>query len=121
MAEDSKGWIGVDLDGSLAMHEDAGGADEIGAPILPMLQRVKRWRMQGIEVRIVTARVASINPDRGYQRGLIEAWCKKHLGEVIPVTAEKDFRMIQLWDDRAVQLIPNTGQMAVHAFRKEGS
>ena len=28
------------------------------------------------------------------------------------MTHEKDFRMIQLWDDRCVQVIPNTGLRA---------
>jgi hypothetical protein len=40
----------------------------------------------------------------------IEAWCVEHIGVVLPVTNVKDFGMIELWDDRAVQVVPNTGQ-----------
>lgn len=30
----------------------------------------------------------------------IRAWCKKHIGEELPVTCSKDPGMIELWDDR---------------------
>ena len=39
----------------------------------------------------------------------IEAWTKKHFGRVIPVTNKKTFDIVELWDDRAVQVLPNTG------------
>lgn len=35
------GWIGVDLDGTLAFYDSWRGIDHIGAPIPLMLQRVK--------------------------------------------------------------------------------
>lgn len=45
-------------------------------------------------------------------RAHIERWCLEHIGIVLPVTNVKDYGMIELWDDRAVQVIPNTGEPA---------
>lgn len=112
------GWIGVDLDGTLATYPVP--IDQIGEPIKPMVARIKEWWDEGIEVRIVTARVAEcgernadgIADDAAFassQRKLIQAWCIKHLGFALKVTASKDFGMIQLWDDRAIQVQTNTG------------
>jgi hypothetical protein len=42
----------------------------------------------------------------------IDAWCLEHLGRTLEVTAIKDYGMLQLWDDRCVQVIPNTGRRA---------
>lgn len=112
------GWIGVDLDGTLAMYPVP--IETVGAPIPRMLQRVKEWWDEGVEVRIVTARVAMCGRtnDEGVadsaafamrQRKLIEDWCMQHLGFKLQVTAQKDFQMIELWDDRAIQVQTNTG------------
>jgi len=106
----SRGWIGVDLDGTLAYHSDVSSIDEIGRPIIPMLNRVKQWLAEGIEVRIVTARAATPEPYLGPMVKQIEDWCETHIGVVLPVTCKKDYQMIQLWDDRAVQVVRNTGQ-----------
>lgn len=115
-----RGWIGVDLDGTLAEYHGWNNG-EIGAPIAPMVARVKRWLAAGRDVRIFTARVglcgnyseASKRVDNqafaDEQRVKITEWCVKHLGWALPVTAVKDFECIEIWDDRAVQLIPNTG------------
>jgi len=43
----SGGWIGVDLDGTLAHYEGFKGAQHIGEPISPMVERVKRWLAEG--------------------------------------------------------------------------
>lgn len=99
------GWIGVDLDGTLAEYGGWQGPDSIGKPIPLMLGRVKEWLKRGEEVRIFTARAslpAQVEP--------VERWCKKHIGVVLPVTCMKDSGMIELWDDRAIQVIPNTGE-----------
>jgi hypothetical protein len=98
----------VDLDGTLA-HYDGWMGGAIGAPIPVMVDRVKAWLDQGIEVQIFTARVAN---DDGTQRALIEAWCQEHLGAVLAISNAKDIRCVELWDDRAIQVIPNTGQRA---------
>lgn len=118
----ASGWIGVDLDGTLAKYEKWDGG--IGEPIPLMVERVKKWLADGVEVKIFTARVgfgAGYSSESGRsddekfaeeQRRIIEAWCEVHIGQKLPVTATKDFRMIELWDDRAIQVIPNTGVRA---------
>lgn len=102
------GWIGVDLDGTLAHYEGWKGIEHIGDPIPMMLERVKQWLSEGKDVRIFTARVA--NGDMAVR--YIWAWSVVHLGQILPVTNVKDMNMIELWDDRAVQVIPNTGERA---------
>lgn len=114
------GWICVDLDGTLAKYGTWDGG--IGEPIPLMVERVKGWIEQGVEVRIFTARVgfgggysaeSGRSDDENFaaeQRLLIEAWCEKHIGTKLPVTATKDFRMVELWDDRAIQVEMNTGR-----------
>lgn len=114
-----QGWIGVDLDGTLAeWHE---WSEEIGPPVPAMLSRVKEWVAKGYDVRIFTARVGGTGQcmpngqsddaeQLAKQRRMIEAWCVKHVGCVLPVTAQKDFALLQFWDDRAVAVKPNTGE-----------
>lgn len=104
------GWIGVDLDGTLAHYDEWRGVDHVGAPIPEMVERVKAWRRDDIEVRVFTARVAVGQRDAALPA--IEAWLLEHVGEVLPVTHEKDFGMVALWDDRCVQVITNTGVRA---------
>lgn len=115
MSGDNSGWIGVDLDGTLAHYDGWKGPEHIGEPIRPMLARVKVWRSGGREVRIFSARVwtdGTPQRDREAQiaRLAIQCWLEKHLGETLPVTNVKDLAMIELWDDRAVRIMPNTGQ-----------
>lgn len=104
-----QGWIGVDLDGTLARYDGWQGIEHIGEPIAPMVARVKKWLAEGKDVRIFTARVSRHGNEAVEARGLIERWCRQHLGTVLRITHEKDFAMIELWDDRAVQVTPNTG------------
>lgn len=119
----STGWIGVDLDGTLAHYDKWRGIEHIGEPIEPMVERVKHWLADGIDVRIFTARVdgGAVALSMGDQNGEahrnivavkrhIEAWCERHLGKVLPITNVKDYGMIELWDDRCVQVVTNTGQ-----------
>jgi hypothetical protein len=40
----------------------------------------------------------------------IQDWCEKHIGRRLEVTCQKDFAMIELWDDRCVQVVCNTGK-----------
>jgi len=121
MTDYSKGWIGVDLDGTLAVHggkEVWDGIYDIGEPVPAMLNRVKIWISFGYEVRIVTARAAindmTIEAQEIVmeQRKAIHAWCVKHGLPKLQVTSSKDYGMLELWDDRAIQVIHNTGQRA---------
>lgn len=109
----------------------------VGKPIPKMIERIKKHLADGEEVRIFTARVGpataeeclqafqgrgkfppyegEIGPDpvldwMNYQTTLIENACREHLGQPLPITAVKDFYMYKLYDDRATQVIPNTGE-----------
>jgi hypothetical protein len=99
-------WIGVDLDGTLCETETWQGFEHIGKPVPLMLKRVKIWLEMGYKVKIVTARAAeseqAIPP--------IKAWLRKQGLPDLEVTNGKDMDMIELWDDRCVQVIPNTGK-----------
>jgi len=97
-------WIGFDLDGTLAddRHENW---PEPGPPIPEMYERVKALIGFGIEVRIVTARATD-----PAQIPIVKDWLKKYdLGD-LEVTNEKDMNMLELWDDRAVQVERNVGK-----------
>lgn len=108
-----RGWIGVDLDGTLAQYDGWRGPTHIGDPIPEMVNRVKGWLAQGKEVRIFTARVSRLQGEELQAvAGAIFRWSAEHIGEVLDVTCMKDFAMIELWDDRAVQVVPNTGRRA---------
>lgn len=102
------GWIGVDLDGTLAHYDEWRGAAHIGAPVPAMVERVKRWIANGHTVKVFTARISG--EDGHKARVHIRGWCKEHIGHDLAVTNVKDYAMIELWDDRAVQVIPNTGE-----------
>lgn len=105
------GWIGVDLDGTLAEYKEWVSIDHVGAPIPAMVNRVKRWLAQGREVRIFTARMSDTNRDIAAVRHVVELWCAEHIGQVLPVTNVKDFGMIVLYDDRCVAVEKNTGAL----------
>lgn len=115
----SDGWIGVDLDGTLAEYTGwTGNPYEIGHPIPKMVARVKKWLEEGKQVWIFTARTAPEGRTEDEANHLekvretIDAWTLKHIGVALPVTYKKNYSMIELWDDRCVQVIPNTGERA---------
>jgi len=103
------GWHGVDLDGTLAEWHGFKGDTHIGKPIPKMLARVKKWLDKGEKVKIVTARVSKGESEA--TKRAIEKWCEKYLGQKLEVTNEKDFLMIDLWDDRARRVEENTGKV----------
>ena len=107
-------WIGVDLDGTLA-HYESGQYPEIGEPIEPMLKRVHDWLDAGREVRILTARAAHGEED--IER--VTAWLEKVGLPRLQVTCQKDPDMEVLWDDKVVQVRPNTGEPIVDQFLQE--
>lgn len=74
----------------------------MGAPIEPMVRRVRQWLRAGKDVRLLTAR----KPHPAIRR-----WMQEHLGQVLPITHTKDRFMQALYDDRAVQVRRNTGEI----------
>lgn len=140
----SSGWYGVDFDGCLAEYTKICAPGELGKPLQPMVDRVKKWIAEGIEVKIFTARAAysgmtekdieaqikfsedfgeNLTRDEAIARikywndateesiTAIKAWCKKYIGTALEVTCTKDFRLIELFDDRARQVEFNTGRL----------
>jgi hypothetical protein len=109
-------WIGVDLDGTLAHDSGKKGMDEIGNPIKPMLNRLKNWIAEGKTVKIFTARASSPR-----QVVMIKKWLASYGLPDLEVTNVKDLRMIELWDDRCVQVMTNSGEPVGQkaAFRRD--
>jgi hypothetical protein len=114
----SKGWIGVDLDGTLAVYTGWQGATHIGDPVMALVNKAKEILLNGGDVRIFTARISSPPNDAKRQRAAAEAlieiqdWCQEYIGVVLPVTNIKDYDMVCCYDDRAIQIVPNTGVRA---------
>lgn len=100
-----RGWIGVDLDGTLAEYSGAMG-NAIGHPIPAMLSRIKDWIAIGVEVRIFTARACDQS-----QIPAIRAWLAKAGIGGLAITNAKDFGMVALYDDKAVRVGKNTGHV----------
>lgn len=126
------GWIGVDFDKTLAYYDKYEGAAVVGEPIKPMVELVRTFIEAGKEVRIFTARVwpitsvirpesnfnATYLPNFGQEMSdavnaaiAIRTWCFKEFGRILPITCVKDPSMIELYDDRAVQVEANTGNI----------
>lgn len=129
------GWYGFDLDGTLAKYDKWEGIDHIGEPIVPMVKLIRKMHEEGKVVKILTARVsprpvpeAKPNPymegnwciqepdvqtwalkDAWTAREFVQEWCYRHLGFVPEITHEKDHLMLELYDDRVKQVIPNEG------------
>lgn len=101
-----RSWIGVDLDGTLAQYSGWRGLDHVGKPVPVMLARVKHWLDEGYAIKIFTARASE------GERGIlpVKKWLAANGLPDLEVTNQKDFAMIELWDDRAVQVVANTGK-----------
>ena len=109
-------WIGVDLDGTLA-HYESGQYPEIGKPLEPMVNRILGWLEAGEEVRIMTARAARGEKDIE----MVTDWLRDVAGlPALRVTNEKDHDMEVLWDDRTIQVKPNTGEPIIDENLQEG-
>lgn len=120
--KENEAWIGVDLDGTLAEYHGWTKWNEFGKPIPAMVERVREWLRKGTEVRIFTARVSVRDSDKHVcvksgeefttfqMRNAISDYCVRHIGVPLHSTCVKDLHMIELWDDRAVQVVPNTGR-----------
>lgn len=109
-------WIGVDLDGTLVEYHGWVASDHLGAPVMPMVERIRQWLSEGVDVRIITARVGPNQyPDpEGCIRlstEAINAFCLEYFGRALPLTSTKDRFMFELWDDRCVCVERNTGRI----------
>ena len=98
--DNADGWIGVDLDGTLAHYEGFRGDDVVGEPIEPMVRQVRIWLNEGRDVRIFTARKP---------HPVIRKFSRDNFGKILPITNVKDRHMQALYDDRAVGVKRNEG------------
>ena len=95
-------WIGVDFDGTLAHYDHFRGDDHVGAPVDKMVTLVRRLLAAGEEVRLFTARKP---------HPVLRKWMKEHLGQVLKITNVKDPGMVAMYDDRAINVKRNTGEL----------
>ena len=120
MSKRKHGWIGVDLDGTLAEHywphKQPYDPLVIGDPLPPMVHLVRHYLSEGYEVRVFTARVGPHGSAPGYGNEHLEQvhlaitnWTCKHVGVALPATCTKDYHMLALYDDRAVRVKHNIG------------
>lgn len=116
-----RGWIGYDLDGTLAEHK-AGewkGPHHVGAPIPLMIAQLRKHLDEGWQCKIMTARAApgpDPKEDRTQVVTVIQDWLEAQGLPRLEVTNQKDYGMVKLYDDRATQVIPNTGICLEDAF-----
>jgi len=100
-----KGWIGIDLDGTLARSDTILNLSSIGNPIPKMLNHLNQLIQDGNRIKIFTARAS--DPE---QILLVKKWLKENGLPELEITNIKDYGMILLYDDRAIQVITNTGE-----------
>jgi len=112
-----KEWIGCDFDGTLCVYDKWRGPTHAGAPIPKMVKRIQKLIAEGKTVKIFTARVGKLENDTDESveeaRKFVSDWTLKHIGTRLEVTNIKDQGMTLLYDDRAIQVLKNTGRIVV--------
>jgi hypothetical protein len=85
----------------------------IGDPIPNVVNRMKKYLREGKIVKIFTARVGPPTTDSEVTQFIyaLDTWCNKVFGHTLPVTCTKDRFVQEIWDDRAIQVVPNTGEI----------
>ena len=108
MADKDLGTLACDLDGTLALKQHPFNPYTVGEPVPTMLQRVKDEIAKGRRVVLFTARAASQDP--GMHRTIRE-WLTKHGLDGMKITNQKTPDITELLDDRAKQVVPDTGKI----------
>lgn len=128
-----EGYYLVDMDGTFAEYHGWTKWNEFGAPIMPMVERVRAWLAEGRDVRIFTARVPLNDTEPQTCRLSGETWTgvdmkyfiaeytQKHVGQRLRAQCWKDLNCIEIWDDRAVGVEANTGRTLVDAAIAEAN
>lgn len=99
-------WEGFDLDGTLAKDDGWKGKEHIGEPIEKTRKLIEKKLEQGKKVKIFTAR-ASDPKTIPY----IKDWLKQNNIPLLEITNKKDPGIVNIYDDRAVQVRKNTGNL----------
>lgn len=106
----SIGKVLFDLDGTLAIYKGWKGERHIGEPIPAMIQIVKEKLAAGYVCEVFTARMSDPDPKcRQEVAQAVSQWTLKHIGVALNTTCTKDFSVVEIYDDRAKQVIFNTG------------
>ena len=132
-------YVLFDLDGTLAVYDKWKGIDHIGEPVKPMVDLIKKMHDEGKVVKILTARIAPRKledgtvgesyitvPDgeggvtRTYAHQFINDWCHFNLGFIPEIVYQKDHLMLELYDDRVKQVVPNEGLLVEDLYRECG-
>jgi hypothetical protein len=122
--------IAYDFDKTLSVYEegdiDKYGPEFVGPPIQRMIDEVRQAIADGHDVYIFTARV---NPGDSYEQALnatksylvLADFCLKQFGTLLPITHEKSRSWKRIVDDRADQVIPNTGVRVTELMAAHGA
>lgn len=112
--------IACDLDGTLAEYDGWKGVAHIGPEVPSVLRALKQAQEEGAEIWIHTARVSS-DEDAQPASYYIQDWLKGIELNVAGITATKHKFFTEFWDDRAIQVIRNSGEfvMAPDDYRNE--
>ena len=110
------------MDATIAFYATWGDGS-IGAPIKPMIRRMKHYIRTGRKVAIVTARV---HPSKGLEatehlhkvRDFLDVQFGKDVSDSIDIRCDKDMHLIALFDDRAESVIPNKGILVREELRR---
>jgi hypothetical protein len=108
MSDHSPGVLAVDLDGTLAKKEHPFNPYSVGEPVQPVLQHLLNEKAKGRSISILTARASSNDP--GLRRA-VRTWLDRHGLEGVHITSQKTPDMVEIIDDRARQVIPDTGRV----------
>jgi hypothetical protein len=115
-------FIGVDFDGVLVEYHGFQGDGVFGDPIQPMVEKVRSLLREGKDVRIFTSRMCPTQPKGTLEKNRqeIQRFCQFHFGQQLWLTALKEPAMKEFYDDRAIQMITNTGRPLASFAEKMG-
>jgi hypothetical protein len=130
-AEDGAGWYGWDFDRTLVKYDRWRGADHYGENIQAAVDALIQHLDKGDNVKIFTARIhpilsvslySQMSVASGTSTGeflvgqeavrAVQRWCMSNLGHPLEITCVKDARCIAIYDDIAIQVVPNEGRRA---------
>lgn len=106
--------IAVDLDGTLAHYDGWKGIEHIGPVIPEVANAMERAQDEGAEVHLFTARVSDPE-DAAEAHQVISKWAEENHFNFASITAVKHKFFTEFWDDRAIQVIKNTGEFVMYS------
>lgn len=117
---DGKMHIACDLDRTLAYYDGWRGPLHIGHPIPAMVRCIQEHLKKGEHVTIFSARIHDDEKTGVTSEQIIKAigdWTEVNIGKRLNATNVKLHTFDRIYDDIAVQVVPNTGKRVV--FKKE--